>query len=1540
MENRFRYRLLAVIALVVLLIPLGISTHGVAANGEDDQQQPPQKRHLIHPVLGSHLNDLVAQLESGNSTPRQAAERASVHLHDSVGVTIHLSSHLDEVVQFLRDYGADPRNVGQDFIEAYVPVSLLGPLSHQPGVVRIREIIPPQPALGNVVSQGAQLHGAPVWNQAGFNGQGVKLGIIDIGFEGFADFMNSELPGTVVARCYTSMGRFTENPADCEFDGDHGTRVAQTAADIAPQATLYIANPTTKADLQASAQWMVSEGVSVINHSVVWIFDGPGDGTSLYEESPLNTIDQVVDGGAVWVNAAGNSASNTWFQSNPQTNEHGFVNFGGSDISNGISLGAGEYLTVQLRWEDDWSGTNRDFDLFIREWWSGRIVASSEDIQSGRPGHEPIEVMAFVPDVGGTYEILVNQRSGRVPPWIQLMIWRDTPFLSSSPNYYTLSGSINNPAESSNQGMLAVGAAHWQDVHTVEEFSSRGPTPDGRVKPDVVGVDCGNTARSGFIGSEGSFCGTSQAAPHLAGMAALVRQRFPELNPEGVVQYLMDFSDPRGRVPNNSWGYGLAKLPALHVASPPPRISSDDCATGGAVEDPLSNPGLVSDCFTLLHFRDVLAEHVGLNWAGNTPINSWSGVFVSGTPARVTGLDLWRTGLSGKIPAELGNLDQLVALYLTSNNLTGEIPPELGNLENLRDLRLRWNQLSGSIPPELGNLTNLTTLELDSNHLSGRIPPELGKLDKLETLWLGSNQLTGQIPAELGNLHSLKYLYLSNNELTGEIPPEVASIGDLRLLQIGRNRLTGKIPAELGNISTLTWLEIDSNQLSGEIPRELGNLANLDEIWLNDNSLTGDIPAELGHLSNLHRLRLGNNQMTGRIPAELGNLTNLNDLSLVGNQLEGCIPPVWQGIQRNDLSLLGLPYCGVSEVPTPPLPPSPPVAPNPPASPAPPAPPAAPDPPGLREPGTDPCITPLGTFTKVVVETGAWTGACASSGGRGGYARYFTFLLGQDAEVSIELSSSVDTYLYLREGEGRLGTVLHENDNVDSGSTDSTLRETLAAGGYTIEVTTSLPGRTGTFTLTITELGPSLGTTDPCSETISRDGINNGEWVSGCDSQEEGRGYARYYSFTLDRESAVRIELISSLDTYLYLREGEARSGTALHENDDIEEGVVLDSRIDETLAGGTYTIEATTFASGQTGSFTLRVSGLDTTQGSISVTPANGPPGTVATLTGEGFKPYLPVERVTIGSIDITPAPRLRTDLIGLISFNIIIPDLELGIQTIEAQVGNNLASTGFTVTESGTPGPVDACGQRLSADGLASGRWSAGCDSQERDGSYARFYTFTLAEPREVSIRLESEVDTYLYLRAGEAKSGAFLHENDDIESGNTDSRIVAALAAGTYTLEATTFHTNRTGSFTLTVSGLAGTTGPDPDPDPGDICSHTLSGDGSINGEWIPDCQSSVPNRGYALYYTFTLAQQSQVTLDLESSADTYLYLRAGETAQERGLPARERRHRERQHRLPNCCRSGSWDLHLRSHHLPYQPDRQLHPDRQRAGRHNGT
>ena len=110
-------------------------------------------------------------------------------------------------------------------------------------------------------------------------------------------------------------------------------------------------------------------------------------------------------------------------------------------------------------------------------------------------------------------------------------------------------------------------------------------------------------------------------------------------------------------------------------------------------------------------------------------------------------------------------------------------------------------------------------------------------------------------------------------------------------------------------------------------------------------------------------------------------------------------------------------------------------------------------------------------------------------------------------------------------------------------------------------------------------------------------------------------------------------------------------------------------------------------------------------------------------------------------------------------------------------------------------------------------SGQWASSCLSTRPTlaGSgdrYARFYTFTLYQSSEITIELTStlsgdtdgmENDPYLYVSQGHEKSGTVVAENDDREANvNLNSRIVNTLAAGDYTIEATSYKLEQTGGI----------------------------------------------------------------------------------------------------------------------------------------------
>lgn len=571
---------LSIAAIAALALLIGLASAGVGSAQAQQAADTPTPAPTVAPVpsvtfqeaqfelelpervpplgnLDSTLSHIARQVQLGYSTAHAAAE-APLHQDDSVAVTFYTQGNAAPLVSFLYDNGADPRNIGEDYVDAYVPVDLLAEASERTGVVSARAIVPPQPLRGSTLSQGVAVHGADRWHAASYTGAGVKVGVIDTGFEGLTNLMGNELPPNVIGRCYTDIGVHTSDIADCQAGGFHGTTSAEILADVAPNVTLYIANPPNWSDLRETVRWMVAQDVDVINQSLGWIWDGAGDGTPVYSNSPLRSVNMAVSGGIVWANSAGNEGQSTYFGpfTNPDADD--FLNFSGSNERNGVNLEADELFIAQLRWEGNWFGAEKDLILLLYD-SRGQVVRRSDNFQLGRRGDTPFEFLRYTPPASETYYLAVAHAAGDVPEWVQLQA-----FGGEVIQFHTPGGGITSPAESANPGLLAVGAARWDDVNTIEYFSSRGPTPDGRTKPDIVGADRVETHRYRYVG------GTSISSPHIAGMAALTLQAFPGYTPQQTANYLKSNASPRGAVPNNTWGYGFARMPDPPDGPPEP----------------------------------------------------------------------------------------------------------------------------------------------------------------------------------------------------------------------------------------------------------------------------------------------------------------------------------------------------------------------------------------------------------------------------------------------------------------------------------------------------------------------------------------------------------------------------------------------------------------------------------------------------------------------------------------------------------------------------------------------------------------------------------------------------------------------------------------------------------------------------------------------------------------------------------------------------------------------------------------------------------
>jgi hypothetical protein len=436
-------------------------------------------------------------------------------------------------------YGSD--------VQSLLPIDAVLQVAKEVNVRHIR--LPLKPRTCAIISEGVVKTGADYWQAlTPYRNQNVvKVAILDLGFTNYESLLGTELPASVTAKSFRSDNRMDTNV--------HGTACAEIVHDMAPDAQLYLVNFNTSTEQHQAVDWLIAQGVNIISYSVGWANAGDGKGTG-----PIAAdVEKAAAAGITWCSAAGNDAEVHWEGLFRDSNGNKFHNFPDNDEFLEMDIPAQNSIWVAMNWDDwgtwngsEYSGSANDYDLlfYLKSGATWSYLGQSANPQNGN-GTWPAEGYGI--NNSGYTTITVGLRIYKHNAIknckMEIFVWGiDGPI-----EYNVPAGSLTIPADS--PFCVALGAS---DVITdaYHSYSSRGPTHDGRVKPDFAAPSGTSGATYGDYG----FSGTSASTPHMAGAFAIMKGKTPfSLSAilESIVARALDLGDPG---PDNKFGKGRLNL--------------------------------------------------------------------------------------------------------------------------------------------------------------------------------------------------------------------------------------------------------------------------------------------------------------------------------------------------------------------------------------------------------------------------------------------------------------------------------------------------------------------------------------------------------------------------------------------------------------------------------------------------------------------------------------------------------------------------------------------------------------------------------------------------------------------------------------------------------------------------------------------------------------------------------------------------------------------------------------------------------------------
>lgn len=426
------------------------------------------------------------------------------------------------------------------------------------------------------------------------------------------DIKSGDLPGAL----NTCSGEATPVDVLEELPGlqkeeatDEGRAMLQIVHDVAPRASLAFATAMAFNSEQSFAENIEQlaastgeggAGAGVIVDDVSY-FEEP-----FFQDGPVAAaVNKVTSEGVAYFSAAGN---NNLFDSSgheiasweaPQYRSAGSCppaveSLPGAKGTNcmdfhpglpvdrtfGMKVTPGATITVDLQWDEPWNGVTTDLDAFLLN-PRGDLIAKSVEDNIGST-QRPVEIVQWTNETPTqqVVQLAINRFSGGSPR-LKFALLENGSGVSGAEYPTSTGGDVVGPTIFGHSGAasaIGVGAVPFDDGSTPEEYSSRGPVthyfgpvesttaaaplpaPEIISKPDLVATDCGLTTFFSFEDTGGwRFCGTSAAAPHAAGVAALMKQAEPLAIPEEVRSALLGSAVSVGEYGPCAVGAGLVE---------------------------------------------------------------------------------------------------------------------------------------------------------------------------------------------------------------------------------------------------------------------------------------------------------------------------------------------------------------------------------------------------------------------------------------------------------------------------------------------------------------------------------------------------------------------------------------------------------------------------------------------------------------------------------------------------------------------------------------------------------------------------------------------------------------------------------------------------------------------------------------------------------------------------------------------------------------------------------------------------------------------